>query len=208
MTNLPIAQMYLELGWNVITYDQRGAGDNADSKVTFGYYEKLDIQAWVDYAHTQLQSGQIVVHGQSMGAASTVLYAVTEHAQEHVDAVVLDSCFGSMEEMFLGVWREMEGIEGIPEDYVVGCGDLYMKACYGFGFDDTDVCEKMKENKISTLMLHMEQDDIVSTEKANEMFKNIVAENKEICYFNSEHIEGITDEPEKYENAVFSFLGE
>lgn len=208
MTNLPIAQMYLENGWNVITYDQRGAGENPDTKITFGYYEKLDITALVDYAKTELRSERIVVHGQSMGAASTALYAVTDHAKENVEAVVLDSCFGSMEEMFLGVWREMEGTEGIPEDYVVACGDLYLQVFYGFGFEDADICEQMKKNNVNTLMLQMERDEMVPNETADEMYTNILAQNKKICYFDSEHIEGLKDAPEEYENAVFSFLGE
>ena len=41
----------------------------------------------------------------------------------------------------------MEGTEGIPDDYVIACGDWYLKQFYGFSFKDTDVMEKMKENE-------------------------------------------------------------
>ncbi len=203
----PVAEIYLRNGWNVIAIDQRASGDSRSDKVSFGYFEKLDVKAAVQYAKDELLSQKVVLHGQSMGAATVALYAATENAGEKVDAVILDSCFDSMRSMFLGVWREMD-TEGIPEDYVVACGDWYLKNFYGFGFDDADVCEKMKENHIDTLMLQMSQDVIVSDEKAQEMFANIVAEEKKICYFDSEHVKGIIDYPKEYENAVFSFLGE
>lgn len=206
VVNYPMAEIYLRNNWNVITYDQRGAGDAGDKKVTFGYYERMDVKALVDYARDEMQSERIVVHGQSMGAATAALYAVTEHAEENIDAVVLDSCFDSMENMFLGVWRGMDGTEGIPEDYIVACGDWYLKKHYDFGFEDADVMEALKEDKIPTLLLQMKRDVMVPNETAEQMFENIVAEEKEICYFDSKHIEGITDDPEGYERAVFSFL--
>lgn len=204
--NYPIAEMYLKNGWNVITFDQRASGNSPDDKVSFGYYEKLDVQALVDYAGKDMDSERIVVHGQSMGAATAGLYAATEHAQENIEAVIMDSSIDSMENMFRGEWRDMEGTEGIPENYVVWCGDRYLRLKYGFGFADADVCEKMKENRVSTLMLCMKRDNITSVEKMEEMFENVVAKNKKICYFDSKHIEGLIDDPKEYEEAVFSFL--
>lgn len=203
----PVADIYLKNGWNVVAIDQRASGDSQDDKVSFGYFEKLDVEAAVLYAKNELLSSKVVVHGQSMGAATVALYAATENARENVDAVILDSSFDSMKSMFLGVWREME-TDGIPEDYVVACGDWYLKHFYGFGFDDADSCEKMKENYVDTLILQMSQDVIVSDEKAEQMYTNIAAEEKKICYFDSEHIKGIIDYPEEYEEAVFSFLEE
>lgn len=207
VSTYPVAEMYLKNNWNVIAIDQRASGDSKNDKVSFGYFEKLDVEAAVRYARNEMASQKVAVHGQSMGAATAALYAATEHAKENVDALILDSCFDSMKSMFLGVWREMD-TEGIPEDYVVACGDWYLKHFYGFGFDDADACEKMKENYVNTLMLQMRQDFMISDEKAQEMYENIVAEKKRICYFDSEHVKGAIDNPQKYEEAVFSFLKE
>lgn len=206
VVNYPMAELYLKHNWNVINFDQRGAGDNEDQKVTFGYYESRDVKALVEYAEKEMHSEQIVVHGQSMGAATAVIYAASEHAQKMIDAVVLDSCFKSMEDMFLGVWREMDGTEGIPEDYIIACGDWYLKKNYNFGFEDANICEILKKDQISTLMLQMERDELIPMEDAKEMYENIAAENKEIYYFDSEHIDGIIDYPKEYEERVFSFL--
>lgn len=201
----PVAQMYLENDWNVITFDARGAGDSTDEKTSFGYYEIEDIRALASYAASTLHSERIIVHGQSMGAAATGLFASSEYASL-VDAVIMDSPFESMEKMFLGVWHEMEGTEDIPDDYVIACGDWYLKHFYGFSFKDTDVMEKMKENETKTLIIGSTQDNLISVDKTTEMFHNIKSEKKEICYFDCPHIKGIYDFPSEYADAVFSFI--
>lgn len=203
----PIAQMYLENDWNVISFDARSAGDSTDERTSFGYYEIQDIHALAAYAKEELHSERIVVHGQSMGAAATGLFASSKYASQ-VDAVIMDSPFESMEKMFLGVWREMDGAEDIPESYVVACGDWYLKHFYGFSFEDTDVMEKMKENETKTLIICSTQDNLISVDKSIEMFDNIKSEEKEICYFDCPHIKGIYDYPAEYAEAVFSFLNE
>lgn len=204
----PVAEMYLKNNWNVIAIDQRACGASEDDKVSFGYFEKQDVAAWVDYAESEMASVKIVVHGQSMGAASAALYASDGQYERKADAVILDSCIDSMERMFLGVWREMDGTEGIPEDYVVSCGGRYLKKHFGFGFEDADVLEKMKENHVKTLMIQCRRDEIVPNQIAEQIFQNIPAENKEICYFDSRHVEAAVDYPVEYEKAVFAFLNE
>lgn len=202
----PIAEMYLKNNWNVIAIDQRACGDSADDKVSFGYFEKQDVAAWAAYAREEMASETVIIHGQSMGAATAALYGADEQALYQADALILDSCIDSMESMFLGVWREMEGTEDIPEEYVLACGDFYLKRHYGFGFEDTDVLQKMKDNTIKTLMIQCTEDEIVPNEKAEQMFENIAAKEKKICRFDTGHIEAAVQYPAEYEEAVFSFL--
>lgn len=208
VSTYPIAEMYLKNNWNVIAIDQRASGDSADDKVSFGYFEKQDVAAWTDYARKEMAAEKVVVHGQSMGAATAALYAADGQYEQKADALILDSCIDSMERMFLGVWREMDGTEGIPGDYVVSCGDKYLNKHFGFGFEDADVLAKMKENHVKTLMIQCERDEIVPNQIAEQLFQNIAAENKEICYFDSEHVEAAIDYPAEYEKAVFTFLNE
>ncbi len=202
----PLAQEYLEREFQVLTYDQRGSGDSSDDKVSFGYYEQLDTKRVVDYAANVLHSREIYVHGQSMGAATTALYAVSEHAKENIAAIILDSPFTSMEFMFRGVWREMEGTEDIPEDYVVACGDWYLRNFYGFSFEDADIAASMKQNEIRTLMIQSAQDELCTIEQGQEIFDNIAAKDKKFHVIDCGHIEGAIKNPQEYWETVFSFL--
>ncbi|MBP3543160.1 MAG: alpha/beta fold hydrolase [Lachnospiraceae bacterium] len=202
----PLAELYLEQGYQVLTYDQRGHGDNSDDKVSFGYFEARDVACLVDYAAEVLGADQIIVHGQSMGGATTALYAATEHAREHVDSVILDAPVDSMEHMFRGVWAEMEGSEDIPTDYVVACGDLYLRLFYGFSFDDANTIARMKDNQVKTLVILCEKDNICLPESMEQLYNNIDTDNKALMRVESEHIEGAIDDPEGYIHGVLDFI--
>lgn len=202
----PLAELYLEQGYQVLTYDQRGHGDNSDGKVSFGYFEARDVECLVDYAADVLGADKIFVHGQSMGGATVALYATTEHAREHVDSVVLDAPVDSMEHMFRSVWAEMEGTEGIPTDYVVACGDSYLRLFYGFSFDDANTIARMKDNQVKTLVILCEKDKTCLPEYMEQLYNNIGTDNKALMRVDSAHIEGAIDDPEGYIRGVLDFI--
>ncbi len=206
MCMAPLVKLYLEQGWNVLTFDQRGHGDNSSDKVSFGYFEARDVECLVDYARQELGAEKVVVHGQSMGGATTGIYATTQHAREHVDAVVLDSPVDSMERMFRGVFSEMEGSEDIPTDYVVACGDIYLKLFYGLSFADAETIDRMKENQVKTLVIVSEQDDICFPEIMKALYENIATDEKKMITMASKHIEGAIDYPDDYIQQVMDFI--
>lgn len=205
---VPVAKLYLENGWNVLIYDQRGCGDNSDDKVSFGYFEAKDVEAVVDYAVNNLKSEKVVVHGQSMGGATAGLYAVTKHAKENVYAIIMDSPVHSMEYMFRGVFSQMEGAEDIPTDYVVTCGDWYMKMFCGMSFADAETVERMKENQVKTMVILSERDNLCLPDEVSRLYNNIAATDKKLISVDSEHIKGAIDDPEGYISQVMEFIGE
>ncbi len=42
-SNYPLAEMFLQKGYNVLTYDQRSSNENTAPYTTFGYWEKYDL---------------------------------------------------------------------------------------------------------------------------------------------------------------------
>lgn len=202
----PLAEVYLQNGWNVLTFDQRGSGDHSDRKVSFGYFEALDVERLVTYAKDDLKADCVVVHGQSMGGATAALYAVTDHAKANADAVVLDSPVDSMERMFRGVYADMEGSDAIPVDYCVSCGDLYLRLFYHFSFADADVIKQMKRNDVKTLVILSEQDKLCTPEYVEQIYENIASKDKALVRVNSEHIKGVFDDPQGYISQVLAFV--
>ena len=95
----PLAEGYLQRGYDVIAIDQRGCGSNPDDRVTFGIHESLDVKAMVEYARVDLENKEVLVHGQSMGAQTTAIYAsnVTPGTPEAAEAVICDSPVPGME---------------------------------------------------------------------------------------------------------------
>lgn len=127
VSTYPLAEGYLERGYDVIAIDQRGCGANASDEVTFGINEMLDVEAMVEFAREDLGSSEVIVHGQSMGAQTTALYAsnVTPGTAGAADAVICDSPVPGMEL----VLKEMFGdgdTDSFIANYLTGTSKIYM----------------------------------------------------------------------------------
>lgn len=203
----PLAEEYLKRGYDVIAIDQRGSGNNPDDRVTFGICEKLDIEAMVTYARNTLGNSKVIVHGQSMGAQTTVLYAanVTPGTAGAADAVICDSPVPGMELIL----REMFGdgdTDSFMAVYLTGTSKIFMRLAYGIDYADGDTIAKASGIRIPALIICSDKDEVCLPEQVCAVYDNIACEDKAIIHFDSAHIEGVIDDPEGYMNGVENFL--
>ena len=83
-------------GYGVISWDARAHGVSGGDLVTWGYYERADVKAALDYALSIDPDLKVGAFGESMGAA-TVLLAAAEQPQ--IQAVIADSAFAAIGDM-------------------------------------------------------------------------------------------------------------
>ena len=201
-----MAEGYLENGYDVIAIDQRGCGDNEDDKVTFGIHEKYDVEAMVKYARETLGEDKVIVHGQSMGAQTTALYASeVEDGTGKADAVICDSPVPGMELIL----KEMFGdgdTDSVVANYLTGTSKIYMGLVDGIDFDDGDTIEMVKNDNMPTMIIVSEKDEVCLPDQVSEIYDNIASGEKQIMRVDSAHIEGIIDDYEGYMNGVLDFL--
>ena len=206
VSTYPLAEGYLENGYDVIAIDQRGCGDNEDDKVTFGIHEKYDVEAMVKYARETLGEDKVIVHGQSMGAQTTALYASeVEDGTGKADAVICDSPVPGMELIL----KEMFGdgdTDSVVANYLTGTSKIYMGLVDGIDFDDGDTIEMVKNDNMPTMIIVSEKDEVCLPDQVSEIYDNIASGEKQIMRVDSAHIEGIIDDSEGYMNGVLDFL--
>lgn len=208
----PLAQGYLERGYNVIAIDQRGCGDSADENVTFGINEKLDVEAVVMYARNELGASEVIVHGQSMGAQTTALYAsnVTPGEAGCADAVICDSPVPGMEYMLRSVFSDSDNEEdfhGLLPNYLIFTSGIASRLFYGIDYADGDTIEAVKTDMLPTMVILSENDKVCLPDKVEEVYNNIGSDEKELVRVGSAHIEGVIDDPDGYMDSVMNFLG-
>ena len=203
---IPLVGEYIEKGYHVITYDQRGHGDNTDPKVSFGIFEKRDVEALVDYAKTKLGAQVVVVHGQSMGAQTAALYAATEHARNQIDAVILDSPVPGLE-LFMKLMFLEDGCSEMEAEAILTCGKVYSNIVAGMKFEDADTMEQAKKITVPCMVILSEKDDVCLPEYVEKVYDNVASSNKRMLRVDSKHIEGVIDHPQEYFDEVFQFLG-
>ncbi len=199
----PQAEIYMKNKWKVYALDQRASGQSTGPIISYGFYEKRDIESCVDYIQSKYDL-PIVVHGISMGGASAGIYAGTAHANAHVSGFIIDSSFDSMENIFSMVWENMN--TGIPVDFAVYVGGVVTKLKYGFGFGDTNVSKELGKTEKPTLFIRCKKDTIATEAMVENNYNAIGHAHKSIAEFDSEHVEAVIDFPEAYEAAVMAFL--
>lgn len=65
-----IGTFYYDQGFNIIAPDLRGFG-NSEGSVALGFLESLDVYDWLWYINEKYQPSEVIIHGVSLGAATT-----------------------------------------------------------------------------------------------------------------------------------------
>ena len=82
------ARLMFEQGYAVLLVDLQAHGESQGENITFGYLEKLDVNAAVDFVKQEEPEHKVGIIGWSLGGASTLLASPLE-----VDAIVIESVY-------------------------------------------------------------------------------------------------------------------
>jgi fermentation-respiration switch protein FrsA (DUF1100 family) len=88
------ARLLATAGYSVLLFDFQSHGESEGEAITFGYRERLDVLAAVDYLQATAPGNRIGLIGVSMGGAAALLAA----ADLHVDALVIEQVYPTIEE--------------------------------------------------------------------------------------------------------------
>jgi uncharacterized protein len=172
---------YMELfraeGWAVVAYDSRGHGVSARARggadgsrvprPSYGFFEKDDLRAVVDWAigpggpggpgGRLGKPGRLVVFGESMGAATVLQYAPLD---PRLDAVIADCPFSSA----LGELDARLKAVGVPpglRGLVKAVADAFCRRLEGFSLRDAAPERSILETEVPMLFIHGLEDRYV-----------------------------------------------
>lgn len=204
-SNYPIAEFFLEQGYNIITYDQRSSNENAARYTTFGYLEKNDLIDCIKYVEEQAPGQKVGVWGASFGGATAGLTVGYEDMAERVDFLILDSPVSSMKWM---INEEMKSMDvGIPVPYMTWCGSIINKVKLGFTYNDADVPNALKDVEIPVLIINSRIDTLTPYFMGKDIYDSIPGNNKELWTVeDSKHYEIWPDYTVEYREKVKDFL--
>ena len=156
-----------ELRYNVLLPDLHYSGLSDGDCFRMGWLDRLDVMRWMDVADSIFGGTQMVVHGISMGAATTMMVS-GEEQRPFVRCFVEDCGYTS-------VWDEFEhelcGRFGLPAFPLLHVADWLCGVEHGWTFREASAVEQVKKCRLPMLFIHGAADDFVPTWMVYELFE-------------------------------------
>lgn len=207
-TTYPVAQMFLNLGYDALVYDQRSSGENTAEYNTFGYLESLDLTDCVNYVDGTLSGEEkLAVWGCSFGGA-TLGMGLGRDTEGRIDYAVFDCPVSDGEFMVTDTLKEISQETGLPLSLMLFTGNIALKVKLGFDLGDLHVADWVKDTAAPVLVFNSQVDQTTPAFMGQDIYDAVPHANKKIVTVpNSKHAEIFNDDPALYQAELASLLG-
>lgn len=202
---LMIGHLYnKEMGYNILLPDLRAHGKSDGEYIQMGWKDRLDILQWIDvtkgiYGDTI----PMVIHGISMGAATTMMTS-GEDLPENIKCFVEDCGYTSVWDEFA---HNLKGQFGLPNFPILYTASLYCQLKEGWGFKEASALEQIKKCKLPMFFIHGDKDTYVPTWMVYPLFEAKQGEKELWLVPGVGHANAYWDETEEYVNRTKAFVG-
>ena len=204
INSVKYARLFERLGFNSVVYDHRRHGDSGGKTTSFGHYEKMDLQAVVNAVHEYAGKDAIIgIHGESMGAATTLLYAGT--LEDYADFYISDCAFSDFTDQLLYLMKKETPLR---TRYAIMLADIFLRVRDGYSMRLVSPREAVTHIEKPVLFIHSLPDDFILPEMTKELYE-LKQGPKQIKLFDKgPHAQSFNENPEEYEKAIADFLFE
>lgn len=194
---------YYEAGYQVIAPDLRACGDSDGDYVGMGWLDREDILRWIDFILADDPQAEIVVHGISMGAATTMMTA-GEDTPENVKVFIEDCGYTSVWDVFSS---ELQLRFGLPEFPILYTASGVAKLRAGYTFGEASALRQVENCEKPMLFIHGTADDFIPYEMMDELYNAKPGDNKaELTADGAGHGEAMYALGDTYWDTVFDFI--
>ena len=151
--------VYLDRGFNVLLFDQRGCGKSEGKYVTMGVKESRDLGAWCRLAAEKAPGLPLLVHGMSMGGAAVLMAA--DVLPEETRALIIDCAFCTPHETVGYVFTETPLL---GSRFLLPGVELWARLLAHFSLWEKDTTVCLRKNRLPVFFTHGDADNLVPEE--------------------------------------------
>lgn len=194
--------LFLKRGFNAIIYDHRRHGESEGKTTSYGYYEKYDLKAVVDYL-LSIEGKDVYfgIHGESMGAATTLLYAGS--LEDRADFYIVDCPFSDFREQL--AYRFSQEMK-LPGKWFLPLADFFVRIRGGFSLKTISPIKVIKNIHKPVLFIHSTKDDYILPEMTKTLYDSKKEEKMLFMATNGGHAQSFNENQEEYEQAIDEFF--
>lgn len=201
----PFAYWYNMQGYHVIAPDLRCQGESEGDFIGMGWTDHYDCSLWIDYILSQDSDAEIVLHGQSMGAATALMMTGEEDLSENVVAVVSDCAYTDAYSMFGEKVKEWFHLPAFP---IVDTACLVLRVRGGYNLKDASAIDAVKKSKVPTLFIHGADDALISVQMTKDLYEAASCRKELLIVEGAGHAQSQDKDPDAYYSSIKDFLEE
>ena len=201
----PFAHWYYDEGYHVIVPDLRCQGESEGDYIGMGWTDHYDCNLWIDYILSQDPDADIVIHGQSMGAATALMMTGEENLSDHVVAVISDSSYTDAYSMFGDKVKEWFYLPAFP---LVDSARLVLLLRGGYDLLNASALDAVAKSDTPTLFIHGASDVMISPDMSKELYDAAACPKELLIIDGAGHAQAQDKEPEIYYETIQEFLKE
>ena len=199
----PFAHWYHEEGYHVIVPDLRCQGESEGDFIGMGWTDHYDCNLWIEYILSQDPAARIVIHGQSMGAATALMMTGEDSLSNHVTAVVADSSYTDAYSMFGDKVKEWFYLPAFP---LVDSARLVLRLRGGYDLMDASALNAVVKSHTPTLFIHGASDAMISVQMSKDLYDAATCPKELLIVEGAGHAQAQDKDPETYYGTIQKFL--
>lgn len=196
------AYTYGEMGFNCLLPSMIGHAYDENRYCSMGFHDKTMGVDWINYLTEEYPDCEIVIHGESMGAATTMLIT-GESLPENVKCAVSDCGYSNVNDEYTHVAKNQITPLLVP---LLPAISKYSELRGNLNFKKCSPRDAVAHSVTPTLFVHGEKDDFVPFEMLNEVYSACSAEKDYFTVKQAAHAQSSTIAPKQYWTNVFEFV--
>lgn len=197
------AHWYQKQGYAVLVPDLRCQGESEGDFIGMGWTDHYDCQLWIEHILQESPDAKIILHGQSMGAATALIMAGSPEISQHIKAVISDSAYTEAYDMFgdkITEWFHL------PAALFVDSACVMLRLRGGYDLRDASPLRAVQNGRVPTLFIHGEEDRMIDVDMSYTLFEKAVCEKELFIVEGAGHAQAQDKDPDAYYGRIEDFL--
>lgn len=189
-----------ELGYNVVMPELHGCGESEGDAIQMGWNDRHDVMLWLK----AFQTDTVVVHGVSMGAATTMMLSGEQMPDGIRNLRFVEDCgYTSVWDEFAGQLKEQFSLPTFPLMYSTS---LLCQLRYGWSFGEASALRQVEKCRYPMLFIHGSTDTFVPTAMVYPLYEAKQGEKALWIAEGAEHALSYKEHKDEYIRRVKAFV--
>ena len=190
-----------ELGYNVLMPELHGCGESEGEAIQMGWKDRLDVMQWLK----TFQADTMVVHGVSMGAATTMMLSGEQMPEGIKDLCFVEDCgYTCVWDEFAGQLKEQFGL---PEFPLMHSTSMLCRLRYGWSFAEASALKQVSKCHYPMLFIHGDADTFVPSEMVYPLYEAKPEPKSLWIASGAEHAKSYKEHKAEYISRIRAFVG-